>query len=453
MIFTKSGTSLADFNAMREQIDGGKGATVARDVVDWQLYTTFLTADQAKNISQAFEGIIASIEVAVPLENAWVDLDQEPFVECEVEADMRQTAKQADGAVETSLPAVTASSVTAANTATTYVLYELEDAFHHQRLLSAPPGTPIDTNRFLLPPYRFESYAGEGSTIYVVDTGCNLDSPELQPSPWRSVRSKVVFYEHHLGQIYPYNTPSQRTIWLPKDIRDNAPNGGHGTKVAIMAAGLTLGVAHRANLVCVKQQEYVRATLVDGRPALKMLPARLGAAIEALTWILQDVRDQRTITGNPRSKVVVNLSFGGPNLQHLPPLQAARAAYGYQKFRQLIEQMWAEDIVVVAAGGNAEPQRRHYLHDYIPTAWGSADNAMITVGSVDADGKYSRKNVREQGPGLGGSMTVYAQGWDVACLRSPVTGFVMQDSGTSFAAPIVVRCSRKTNVFTTNFLL
>lgn len=70
-----------------------------------------------------------------------------------------------------------------------------------------------------------------GSTVYVVDEGCTLSNPELQPTQYRQVRSYVVPYKFHLGFFDPLPYPGLYS-WPEEHITDQSqtshPAGGHG---------------------------------------------------------------------------------------------------------------------------------------------------------------------------------------------------------------------------------
>ncbi|CAG8472586.1 2628_t:CDS:2 [Paraglomus brasilianum] len=114
--------------------------------------------------------------------------------------------------------------------------------------------------------YIYPDSAGEGVTIYVLDTGVNLDHADFE--------GRATFGASFAGN--------------PNDKTD--PNG-HGTFVAGVAAGRIFGVAKKARIVS------VRALDADGS-------GKLSTILKAIDWI---VKRQSTSDNN---KSIVNLSLG-----------------------------------------------------------------------------------------------------------------------------------------------
>jgi hypothetical protein len=100
---------------------------------------------------------------------------------------------------------------------------------------------------------------------------------------------------------------------------------------------------------------------------------------------------------------------------------------------------WANDILVVVAAGNSGLDGVT-LDQRTPQNLGRADNPLITVGGIQFGGEYWPNTIPAK-PGMPGSMTLHAQSVDVNCASN--TGTEAKDthidSGTSFAAPAVVR--------------
>ncbi|CAG8631820.1 6242_t:CDS:2, partial [Paraglomus occultum] len=114
--------------------------------------------------------------------------------------------------------------------------------------------------------YIYPDSAGEGVTIYVLDTGVNLNHADFE--------GRATFGASFVGD------PSDKTD----------PNG-HGTFVAGVAAGKLFGVAKKARIVS------VRALEADGSGKLSII-------LKAIEWI---VKQQGT---SDNKKSVVNLSLG-----------------------------------------------------------------------------------------------------------------------------------------------
>ena len=277
LIYTKRGTSTADFKHMCAQIDNDQGVAVTNDgFLDVKVYGTHLTAGQAKNISITFEHIVESMSSTVALENLiW-------------------TADAESGNVK--IPADAAKSHAATEVK--------HDAHPHQKLISAPRDNRLDIENDDLPPYRYDERQGSGQTIYIVDAGCTLSHPELGQTADREVRLYIVPYKYILGMTHP-----DRNLyhWHAESIGDSVFDY-HGTKVAMMAAGLDMGIAPRAESVCVKVRAEV-TNRVDGT-VLKDGDTSLLGLYEGLSWIRSDVVRLRKMASNRGRRFVVNLSIG-----------------------------------------------------------------------------------------------------------------------------------------------
>lgn len=161
-----------------------------------------------------------------------------------------------------------------------------------------------------LPNYVFEPSLGKGQTIYVLDTGINLEHTEFDTSE-REVRFHVVSNDFTLGSIRPV---LEERRWGPEDITDI---NGHGTLVASIAAGSSYGVASRANLVMVK---FRNAGMnpnkdpddPDDPTARRLIPRGVtDSALEAaFTWVFGDVARERKKNQDPSQRFIINMSYG-----------------------------------------------------------------------------------------------------------------------------------------------
>ncbi|KAK2853221.1 Subtilisin-like protease 10 [Arthroderma sp. PD_2] len=117
------------------------------------------------------------------------------------------------------------------------------------------------------PDYIFDSTAGEGITIYGVDSGIDINHQEF----------------------------NGRATWGANFVDDiNADQNGHGTHTAGTFAGTNFGVAKAANIIAVK--------ILDGQGR-----GPWSGIIDGLQWVVNDARE-RGILG----KAVINFSVGGP---------------------------------------------------------------------------------------------------------------------------------------------
>lgn len=400
-IFTKEGTSIEQFDAMCNKIDGNAGLKRLYGLsANWQVYLTPMLPDQIQNVSTQFHDIIDGV---IPERKAvaWSDDDDKTKGEphnISTPESMSRFARLNDP------PWVTR-----------------PGAPSHLKLLSAPLFLPIDTPNLHMPAYRYHENAGRGSTIYIIDSGCNIAHNDLQPRG-RRVETLALSNQETLGSDWRNGQP----------VNPNSDEHGHGTAIASLAVGITLGVAPLADLVCIKTTGLLR----DGTVANQ----QFFAGARSIDYVLQDVARKRAQPGGGAQTFVVNLSWAHP----LDPATLQQPAGQFrirecQRLQDLIRQCWQQGIVVVVAAGNRRTV--DFVDLQCPTNMGAIDNPLITVGSVDDDGELGRNSwVR---PGLGGSITVYAQGVDVwAAGNNPNRpDEVVGRTGTSVASPQVVSIS------------
>lgn len=158
----------------------------------------------------------------------------------------------------------------------------------------------------LRPSYRYQAtWAGRGTTVYVVDTGVRTTHREFEGRA-----------------VFGYN--AIRT-------RYNTDRNGHGTHVAGTVAGKTYGVAKQARIVSVK----VLDDEGNGRDSI---------SIDGLNWI-----GRRAKAG----KSVVNMSLGGPRSKSL---------------NDAVEALYRKGIIVVVSAGNKGLLANNYSPASAPNA-------------------------------------------------------------------------------------
>lgn len=162
--------------------------------------------------------------------------------------------------------------------------------------------------------YIYDESAGAGTTIFVIDSGFNTANYEdefcTDNGRWfetyaipREIRSEMLTdREREVGVHFP-----------PDDMADIGGIGsdnlihGHGTHVAIAAAGCESGVAPRANLVLIKATEIKlnREGQVDASGRSSVYPQALIASLQFVIKRMEDTRGQEIRLG----KAVVLLPF------------------------------------------------------------------------------------------------------------------------------------------------
>ncbi|GJD04010.1 alkaline proteinase [Colletotrichum higginsianum] len=205
-----------------------------------------------------------------------------------------------------------------------------------------PPGSVRAEN---LPGFGYAAEAGKGVTIYVIDTGANIENPE-----WKNMKGSKSF------------------IYTPGVEKTETDPEGHGSCMASKVTGQLFGTAKDANIVMVKIHHKEKG---------------LASTLSALVEISNDVYEKGI-----RGKAVVNLSLG----KYLTKKQKSSVT----AFRLLLATLMTEDIVIVTASGNARKDGFNKLSDY-PALFGRTSN-LIVVGAVEEDGSrspYSQGTAKE----------------------------------------------------------
>ncbi|KAJ5179648.1 hypothetical protein N7492_002858 [Penicillium capsulatum] len=278
--------------------------------------------------------------------------------------------------------------------------------FGHQSFLS--------TNKRGLPqqPYLTDDSMGNGRTIYVLDSGFTKTHSEFQNRPdWnpdRQVETHVIPNAYTLFGIPPeLHAPEDMTDWPY-----------HGTGVAMLAAGNTLGVVPRANLYVVKYfNSYFDAQGRRFDPTPSWVPIKL--AFDHVLDRISDANADETVKGS------INLPAGyGVEL------------FSFQKMKEVFADMMnkfeEQGMSIVLPAGNQGDEPGVRLGDRLPQFLGTDSNAMITVGGLDEYGYlWSHSTPRDGGRG---SITIFLQAANVPIKN--LTDHVLSYEGTSFAAPV-----------------
>ena len=378
---THNGTDLSTFQAFIKTLpDAGQGDQSIVTGVPWQGYSTNLTAEQAQAVAnQSFVSyVIPNLEGDDSEQGSVIPLEH--FLSKRAPSDIN--------------------------------LNERHLSDNHLRIISAQNqrnGQPAST----LPNYLFDPSLGQGSTIYIIDTGANPYHIELLSGPNRNVEQLVVPNEFTLRPI-PH-TGGLPHLWAPEDITDYH---GHGTLVASVAAGTTHGVASKANLVIVKFRNAAQNPLQPG--PLLIRNATPAALSHAWKMIIGDILSKRA--NGATGRFVVNLSYGFE-------IDTPRI----NQMQDILTSAFQNDVVfVVCAMNRPTPQ---YIDERVPQAMGTAGNQLITVGGVLGTGVFDPRTSQDRG--RGGSITVYAQSNQVNVADyTTLTESTLVD-GTSVAAPAV----------------
>lgn len=232
---------------------------------------------------------------------------------------------------------------------------------------------PLDGNSSVGP------LTGQGVTVYVVDSGVNLSHEQFGP--------------RIIAGVDPLTSANDDPV-NPATSDCN----GHGTHVAALAGGSTVGVAPGATVVS------VRVLDCDGE-------GRVSDVVAALKWI------RGHHVGN--TPAVVNLSLG-------VDIGDEGAAIDTQ-----VKALLAEGIVVTIAAGNGDAYGRYNSCDIAPA---HVDGAL-TVGAVAVNDSFTTYS------GFGPCVDILAPGGttstgiESAWIGGPSAYDI--DAGTSMASPLV----------------
>ncbi|KAK2051364.1 serine proteinase 2 [Colletotrichum caudatum] len=245
------------------------------------------------------------------------------------------------------------------------------------RMLSTPPQTP------LLDYYGYDDSAGEGITIYMIDSGpFNFEHSELQPLDASTKRENIDMLDRP---------------WLIND------DSYHGTCVVSKAVGNTVGVARRANLVTVR---------IDVTPGQFRF-------IQAWQTIRNDIERKGL-----RGKAVVSSSAAFIAIK-----DRERFRKTLVELQEILESIIEMDVPIICPAGNSADKVGGSIEpSHLPAVL--ADRLpVIVVGSATVDGTMSRFSQR------GILLTTWAIGEEVQCAERNSKDGLLTTEGTSVAAP------------------
>ena len=209
------------------------------------------------------------------------------------------------------------------------------------------------------------------------------------------------------GRIEPLRTKQAAAARIPADT-DSVPLFGHGTAIAAMVAGKTLGVAPKASIVHIKSN----GTIKDYIEAIK----------DAYDHI--EKRPERH-----RKSIVLLCSALGLGYERTPAEELAPSTGYVRTAHVAIKKLLDFGVPVVQSAGNDAMEKDLHGHpriniDNFPALFEKGDKyPLIVVGSVDA---YGNRCDDSQG---GKRLTTHAPGCDVSTLA--INGKVFQFDGTS----------------------
>ncbi|KAK8093337.1 subtilisin-like protein [Apiospora hydei] len=227
--------------------------------------------------------------------------------------------------------------------------------------------------------YTYDESAGEGVTVYIIDSGIYVDHPDFEGRA------------HH-----GYNA-------FDKDSNSHDDNG-HGTNVAGIVGSATFGVAKKAELVAVKVLDSQSWGTWSG-------------IIDGMQWAADDAKTRRRNVG----RAIINMSIQSDRVDAM---------------NDMLEAIHDDGIPVVVCGGtttrtlaNKKGELLGVIQKDASTVSPASAPSAITVGAIDDnDNKADFSDYGED-------VDVFAPGVKVVSLSH--NGGTSTYSGTSQAAPHV----------------
>lgn len=215
---------------------------------------------------------------------------------------------------------------------------------------------------------------GAKTNVYIVDSGVHADHPEFEGAK--------------LEQLFSFND-------------DFSDTNGHGTALASLVCGKTLGIT-ASTVKSVKVFDSSKSTMTSD-------------LVRAFDAIVAD------IVANPDTVAVVNLSWSIPKNEYIEA-----------KINALID---ANAFVVVSAGNSGTP-----IQDVTPASM----DRVLTIGSYDPDFKpakfsnYTSDIKNTDGEINHGALDAWAPGVDIQVAL--IDGTIGVSAGTSISAAITTAC-------------
>jgi subtilisin family serine protease len=276
------------------------------------------------------------------------------------------------------------------------------------------------------------TYDGSGTDVYVLDTGIKASHPEF-------ATGQVTNGADYAGADgHPATNPCGGYDSL---------NGGHGTSVASLIGGQTVGQARGTRLIPVKFAECD-----PNRYPWTDININLIGGVWALDWILDQLRQQHPTDPTERRPSVVNMSFYYNTTDKCVDDRDPENPQEYDCAPALENNIWnllQENVVVVASANNQNtnacstqsPARMGYGGMYDDPVNDPGRRLVITVAGTDIlDRHYVTGCPSNAGSNHGACVNIYAPAESVLSAR--IDGYrdrmnICESSGTSFAAPLV----------------
>ncbi|KAF2102465.1 hypothetical protein NA57DRAFT_52040 [Rhizodiscina lignyota] len=279
-------------------------------------------------------------------------------------------------------------------------LSERPVAPQHLQLLCQPSGKPLE------PGYVFPKSNGEGTTIFVIDAGFNVDNEDYTARPGGPPQQYIVPNEITLKDVH------DKELWEPKSIHDNFGKlketsegtyaSGHGTLMASVAAGTIHGSASGAKLYLIKMMGDVKNPDFgkEGNKNPKIMTYNSLNGFEAAFAHIRDVVQAKPDVYRKRSVVVLTSSF---EKSECDPDELQ------QKLKVLFDELANEGVIIVLSAGNSGNQEQEdFVDNWFPQTLETDKNPIVIVGGVSIEGYLNPITTPTRDGAKSGTITVYA---------------------------------------------
>ncbi|KAK0636784.1 peptidase S8/S53 domain-containing protein [Bombardia bombarda] len=281
--------------------------------------------------------------------------------------------------------------------------------------------------------YRCHPSKGKGIWIVIPDTGFQLNR---YPHEWKSDQRTIKTWIVPPSQLHvPWFLRNDEWV-CDNSMDDNAKARdeegmnpeGHGTSIAIIAAGSQSGVAPLANLYLQKVQTTAFRK-IPGKPRWWQWCIPL-AYVTALENIIEVV-DRGEI---PPGKAVVSIQIGFDLTNIYDEFKPTFDEYK-ERCKRVLEAFSKRGIVVVMAAGNSCAMLRETTESKAPTCLAGPRNDAILVGGTDMVGRLWWEST----PGTKDCpVDIYAPACQVECYDLTSTSETPSKKwGTSYSSPQV----------------
>lgn len=298
------------------------------------------------------------------------------------------------------------------------------------------PGWALDRIDGLLDfSYKYNK-TGAGQTIYVLDSGLNLNNP-LVKSEFTNLNTGLV----RATNFYDFNYPNEPFGGNSGNTSYGSPCSNHGTNVAAIAAGNTYGVAKDAtirmikvaDLDCGNKPEWVKTALdwldVNANAGDIINLSLSMYTVSNCTYSKAEDRDKfeaiESVLNGLRNKGVIIVKSAGNDGCDPSALPVYRSNSAF-----VVGGTWAHRLSgSTSAGGPLSQSVIGWLSNYVTLeGW---DEVAYKIEDINASGI----DLGELELNIGAAIDAYVPGVNIKTMSQD--GLAMNVTGTSFATPVV----------------